>query len=161
MSIQEKQMSNFAPTPRFLSSRLAAMIEREAGRTLLREHYFCEGGLDTEEALDHYAGATSVACYRDAFDAIDGEHGLPTVYVLCRVIAHGTRHYEEGWDQLVECVEPSEMLPAVLALAEDATIEDAIRAVADDLCLEACIDQRNDALGAGGLPITDFKLGVE
>ena len=149
-------------TERFHAGRLAGLLTLRGGDRLRRDNYFSdpEGALDTEEQLDWYAGATSVGCYRETLDELTLEHGVDVVYAICRLYAHGTRHYEQGWDVLVECTEPGEILAILLTLPDNYTVNDAVRAVADALCLEVYNDQRNDARGAGGLPITNFDVGV-
>lgn len=74
-----------------------------------------------------------------------------------QVKAHALKHYTEGWDILVECIEDEEIREACKGAD---SLDEAIKMVADALYLEACIDQRNDALGAGGLETTDFNLGL-
>jgi hypothetical protein len=91
------------------------------------------------------------------FDTIRLAHGLETIYVISRIYAHGTKNYENGWDYLVECIAPNKIVPVILALPEEFTINDAIRAVADAFDLEllhdACNDRQSEAgaTGASGV----------
>ncbi len=151
------------PTADFYASRERSIKIKELGR-LQRGEYFIdkECKLDTEQQLDHYAGATSVDAYKKQLEVAEDKHGPGRVYVICRIIAHGVKHYERGWDVLVECTEVDE-IDYILQqnVSKWNTINEAIKVVADELCLEVYNDVRNDALAAGGLEITNFDLGLD
>lgn len=127
------------------------------------DNYFVNGNLNTEYELDYWAGTDAGGVYRKKYKQIEEEFGLQRVYIISRVYAHAAKYYEDGWDTLSECVDPvevNEIIEKDLDTESDYTISDVIRCVANGLYLEAHLDQRNDALAAGGLEITNFKLGV-
>lgn len=119
--------------------------------------------LDTEEGLDWDAGF-----YVGYYAAGEGSKFFSTgkkwaalddamKYVVGRVYAHARKHYNDGWDVLVETVELDELVEIIAA---DMTPTEAITKVAEALHLEAYNDRRNEALAAGGLETTTFKKGV-
>lgn len=119
--------------------------------------------LSTEEGLDWDAGF-----YVGYYAAGEGSRYFSTgkkwaaldddlKYVVGRVYAHARKHYNDGWDVLVETVELAELVALVTG---DMTPTEAVTKVAEALYLEAYNDRRNDALAAGGLETTTFKMGV-
>jgi len=77
--------------------------------------------------------------------------------LLQSVKDHALKNYSKGWDVLVECVDDAEIAADI---GDATTPEEAIRNVAEAQYLEAHIEQRNEALAAGGLATTKFELGL-
>jgi len=112
--------------------------------------------IQTEEGVEWYAGWYIGYAERNGWKLAKMEDAQ-VKYLVARIYAHSMRHYEDGWDIVMECMEADEI---AAHLTPEMTVTEAINAVAEGEYLEAHNDQRNDALAAGGLPTTNFKKGI-
>jgi hypothetical protein len=144
------------PTPVYEASRAAAIAVRSRGERLQTEHYWLDPdarSLKTEDERDHHAGAESAGCYHKRFAAMDDE----ARYTVARIYTHACEYYERGWDMLVECIDPTEILEFI---GDERDVQKAIVLAARGAGLSIYNDVRNDALAAGDLETTEFEMGL-